>query len=67
KEVEFEWTDECEQALRHLKRALSEPPVLSCPDNEEVLYLYLSVASEAVSAALVRETPEGQKPVYFTS
>ncbi|MCI15269.1 maturase K, partial [Trifolium medium] len=46
---------------------LSEPPVLSRPDDEEILYLYLSVASEAVSAALVRETHEGQKPMYFTS
>ncbi|CAJ2665348.1 unnamed protein product [Trifolium pratense] len=67
KEAVFEWTDECEQALQHLKKALSEPPVLSRPDVEEVLYIYLSVASEAVSAALVRETTEGQKPVYFTS
>ncbi|CAJ2632149.1 unnamed protein product [Trifolium pratense] len=67
KEAIFEWTDECEQALQHLKKALSEPPVLSRPSDEEVLYLYLSVASEAVSAALIRETNEGQKPVYFTS
>ncbi|CAJ2629814.1 unnamed protein product [Trifolium pratense] len=67
KEAVFEWTDECEQALQHLKKALSEPPVLSRPSDEEVLYLYLSVASEAVSAALIRETNEGQKPVYFTS
>ncbi|MCI72972.1 hypothetical protein A2U01_0094236, partial [Trifolium medium] len=27
--------------------------------RREVLYLYLSVASEAVSAALIRETTEG--------
>ncbi|CAJ2638011.1 unnamed protein product [Trifolium pratense] len=67
KEAVFEWTDECEQALQHLKKALSEPLVLSRPDVEEVLYIYLSVASEAVRAALVRETTEGQKPVYFTS
>ncbi|CAJ2662984.1 unnamed protein product [Trifolium pratense] len=67
KEAVFEWTDECEQALQHLKKALSEPPVLSRPDVEEVLYIYLSVAAEAVSAALVRETTKGQKPVYFTS
>ncbi|MCI44756.1 hypothetical protein A2U01_0065995, partial [Trifolium medium] len=58
---------ECEQALQHLKKALSEPPVLSRPNDEEVLYLYLAVASEAVSAALIRETTEGQKLVYFTS
>ncbi|GAU42913.1 hypothetical protein TSUD_86510 [Trifolium subterraneum] len=67
KESAFEWTEECEQALQHLKRALSEPPVLSRPDVGEVLYLYLAVASEAVSATLIRETLEGQKPVYFTS
>ncbi|GAU34163.1 hypothetical protein TSUD_162630 [Trifolium subterraneum] len=67
KESAFEWTEECEQALQHLKKALSEPPVLSRPDVGEVLYLYLAVASEAVSATLIRETIEGQKPVYFTS
>ncbi|GAU50142.1 hypothetical protein TSUD_281220 [Trifolium subterraneum] len=58
---------ECEQALQHLKKALSEHPVLSRPNFGEVLYLYLAVASEAVSATLIRETLEGQKPVYFTS
>ncbi|PNX97955.1 maturase K [Trifolium pratense] len=67
KEVVFEWTNECEQALQHLKKALSEPPVLSRPNDEEVLYMYLFVASEAVSATTICETNEGQKPVYFTS
>ncbi|MCI36123.1 hypothetical protein A2U01_0057345 [Trifolium medium] len=67
KEYAFEWTEECEQALQHLKKALSEPPVLSRPNNEEVIYLYLAVASEAVSVVLIRETTEGQKLIYFTS
>jgi hypothetical protein len=31
------------------------------------MYLYLSVSFDAVSVVLVRETTEGQKPVYFTS
>ncbi|GAU50049.1 hypothetical protein TSUD_408450 [Trifolium subterraneum] len=52
KESAFEWTEECEQALPHLKKALPEPPVLSRPEEREVLYLYLTVASEAVSATL---------------
>ncbi|XP_050877934.1 uncharacterized protein LOC127081757 [Lathyrus oleraceus] len=42
-------------------------PVLSRPSEQETLYLYLSVATEAVSAVLIRETDEGQKPIYFTS
>ncbi|GAU30269.1 hypothetical protein TSUD_384900 [Trifolium subterraneum] len=67
KETNFEWTEECEGALQHLKRALSEPPVLTRPIEGEKLYLYLAVASEAISAVLIRETEQGQKPVYFVS
>ncbi|GAU48076.1 hypothetical protein TSUD_81360 [Trifolium subterraneum] len=67
KETTFEWTEECEGELQHLKRALSEPPVLTRPVEGEKLYLYLAVASEAISAVLIRETEQGQKPVYFVS
>ncbi|XP_058726285.1 uncharacterized protein LOC131597615 [Vicia villosa] len=67
KETTFEWTEECERALSHLKQALSSPPVLSRPKVGKTLYLYLAVAIEAVSTALICETPEGQKPIYFTS
>ncbi|XP_058734152.1 uncharacterized protein LOC131605870 [Vicia villosa] len=67
KEATFEWSEECEQALSHLKQVLSKPPVLSRPGDNEILYLYLAVSNEAVSAALIRETEDGQKSVYFTS
>ncbi|GAU47395.1 hypothetical protein TSUD_372840 [Trifolium subterraneum] len=67
KETTFKWIEECEGALQHLKRALSEPPVLTRPVEGEKLYLYLAVASEAISAVLIRETEQGQKPVYFVS
>ncbi|GAU18440.1 hypothetical protein TSUD_231770 [Trifolium subterraneum] len=62
KETTFEWTEECEGALQHLKRALSEPPVLTRPVEGEKLYLYLTVASEVISAVLIRETEQGQLP-----
>ncbi|GAU41791.1 hypothetical protein TSUD_379290 [Trifolium subterraneum] len=67
KETTFEWTEECEKALQHLKRALSEPPVLTRPVEGEKLYLYLAVALEAISAVLIRENEQGQKSVYFVS
>ncbi|GAU35417.1 hypothetical protein TSUD_375070 [Trifolium subterraneum] len=67
KETTFEWTEECEEALQHLKRAFFEPPVLIRPVVGEKIYLYLAVASEAISAVLIRETEQGQKPVYFVS
>jgi hypothetical protein len=53
KETTFDWTDECKTALKHLKSALSQPPVLSRPEEGETLYLYLAVSSEAVSAVIM--------------
>ncbi|XP_058762570.1 uncharacterized protein LOC131635951 [Vicia villosa] len=64
KETTFEWCEECEQALSHLKQVLLETPVLSRPGNDD---LYLAVSNEAVSAALIREADDGKKPIYFTS
>jgi len=66
-ETKFEWTDECETTLKHLKSALSQTPILSRPEEGEILYLYLAVSSEAVSAVLIKETSEEQKPTYFTN
>lgn len=66
-ETKFEWTDVCEASLKHIKETLSAPPVLSRPNQGKVLYLYLSVSSDAVSAVLVRETSEGHKLLYCTS
>src|ERR1044072_3056588 len=63
----FEWTDECEAAFRSLKTTLTKPPILTRPDKGEPLFLYLAVGDRAVSAALVKETSEGQRPIYFTS
>ena len=67
KEVAFDWTEECEKALIQLKQTLFQPPVLSRPDKKKILYLYLAVTAESISAALIRETREGPKPIYFTS
>ncbi|XP_061351287.1 uncharacterized protein LOC133296340 [Gastrolobium bilobum] len=54
--------------FQEFKRALSCPPVLTKTDIGEILYLYLAVGVEAISAALVREqNGEAQKLVYFIS
>lgn len=33
----------------------------------ETLYLYLDVAKEVLSAAIISEAEDGQKPIYFVS
>lgn len=63
----FEWRVECEKAFCELKEAISSPRILTRQDAGKTLYLYLAVVEEAISATLVRENTEGQKPVYFIS
>ena len=63
----FEWTDECQEAFKDLKKYLSSPPLLSPSKPREELYLYIAVSQAAVSATLVREEEGMQRPVYFIS
>jgi hypothetical protein len=63
----FVWSNECEEAFCQLKEYLANPPLISSPKEEEILYLYLAISPSAVSSVLVREESGVQKPVYFTS
>ncbi|CAA0836868.1 Unknown protein, partial [Striga hermonthica] len=63
----FEWTDECQKALKNIKDTLSRPPVLQKPKPDEMLYLYLGVSTSAVSAVLIREEETCQYPIYYVS
>ncbi|XP_070042955.1 uncharacterized protein [Nicotiana tomentosiformis] len=58
KKNNFEWTPECQQALKELKKYLSSPPLLSKPNEGETLLVYLAVSKVAVSAILVRGDEE---------
>ncbi|XP_038715980.1 uncharacterized protein LOC120009442 [Tripterygium wilfordii] len=67
KAKEFQWTEECQKAFEDLKKYLGRPPLLTCPKEGEVLYLYLATTDHAVSAVLLREEDKMQKPVYYVS
>ena len=49
----FEWTEECAITFQQLKEYLSRPPIVSSPEVDEVLFVYLVVASHAVSFVLM--------------
>uniref|UniRef100_A0A2N9IAX1 RNase H type-1 domain-containing protein n=1 Tax=Fagus sylvatica TaxID=28930 RepID=A0A2N9IAX1_FAGSY len=51
--------------LKGIKAYLSTPPCLSISHLGEQLFLYLAVSDHAVSAVLVREFGQEQKPVFF--
>jgi hypothetical protein len=66
----FSWTKEAEQVFQELKQHLVSLPILVAPEPGEPLYLYIVVATEAVSMVLVVERTaqedqvalEGQEP-----
>jgi hypothetical protein len=59
----FTWSEECEEAFNKLKEYLMNPPLLSQPTKEGILYLYLAVSP----STLIRKDMRVQKPMYFTS
>jgi ribonuclease HI len=67
KKRKFLWDEDCSAAFQGIKAYLSSPPCLSIPSPGEPLYLYLAVSEHAVSAVLVRETPNYQRPIFFIS
>ena len=54
-------------AFEDLKRYLSSPLLLSNPEPDEPLFLYLAVSEWAISAVLIRIKDTVQCPVYYTS
>ena len=63
----FEWTEECATAFQQLKDYLAQPPIMSSPEPEEVLFAYIAVAPYAVSLVLIRVDCGVQQPVYYVS
>ncbi|XP_057775328.1 uncharacterized protein LOC130994298 [Salvia miltiorrhiza] len=63
----FEWTEECEEALKQLKQYLTSPPLLAKLRNHRTLLVYLAVSDTAVSAVLVKEEEGKQSPIYYVS
>ncbi|KAL0284675.1 UNVERIFIED_CONTAM: Transposon Ty3-I Gag-Pol polyprotein [Sesamum radiatum] len=63
----FEWGTPCQLAFEELKAYLARLPLLVKPSPGETLYLYLSVAPQAVSSVLVREEEGKQLPIFYVS
>ena len=59
--------EECSSAFQQLKEYLSQPPIMSKPEEEEVLFTYIVVASHAVSLVLIWVDDGVQRPVYYVS
>ena len=49
----FEWTEKCALAFHQLKEYLSQLPIMSNPEVDEVLFTYIIVAPHVVSLVLI--------------
>ena len=58
----FAWTKECEEAFVKLKGHLASPPVLCKPQVATPLRLYFAITERAISAVLVHDQDQAQKP-----
>ena len=73
KSDKFEWNDNASRAFQELKEFLTTPPILTAPDDGEVLLLYIAATTRVVSTVLVVERNKPghvykvQRPVYFIS
>ena len=63
----FEWTEECAKAFQQFKDYLAQPPIMSSPESDEVLFPYIVVAPYAVSLVLIRVDNGIQQLVYYMS
>jgi len=69
----FSWTEEVDATFTQLKTFLTSPPVLTAPQPNEDLLLYIAATDRVVSTAMVVERDEPghvykvQRPVYFIS
>lgn len=63
----FEWTLECKEAFIQLKKYLSQSSLLSKPQPEEDLFLYLVVLDVTISVVLFREEKGVQLLIYYVS
>ena len=54
-------------AFQQLKEYLSQPPIMSSPEVDEVLFAYLAIASYAINFVLIRVDSGIQWSVYYVS
>ena len=54
-------------AFQELKQYLSNPPIMSSPVVDEVLFAYIAIALYAISLMLIQVDNGIQRPVYYVN
>ncbi|GKE75978.1 reverse transcriptase domain-containing protein, partial [Tanacetum coccineum] len=64
---EYRWTESAEKAFQEMKQCIMGLPFLTTPVKEEMLYVYLAAAMEAMSAVLLTERKGKQCLIHYVS
>ena len=67
KNVEFKWTDDCENAFNKLKHQLSAAPILRGPDWALPFHISSDASDTAIGAVLGQEENSLPYAIYFIS
>jgi hypothetical protein len=69
----FVWSEDADKAFTELKRFLASPPIMTAPQKDETLLIYIAVTNQVVSTTIVIEWEDAehaykvQRLVYFIS
>nr|GEU43933.1 hypothetical protein [Tanacetum cinerariifolium] len=64
---EYYWTESTKKAFQEMKQCIVRLPLLTTPVKEEMMYVYLAVETEAVSAVLLTERKRKQCLIHYVS
>ncbi|XP_020524395.1 uncharacterized protein LOC110007476 [Amborella trichopoda] len=63
KEVKFEWSDDCEASFQELKKRLTTAPILTLPEGNEDLVVYIDASHKELGCVLM----QGGKVIAYAS
>ena len=70
-QAKFIWSKDADNAFTELKRFLTSPQIMTAPQADETLLVYITATNRVVSMAIIIEHEETehaykvQRPVYF--
>ena len=68
KNIEFEWSDQCQKSFDKIKEYLTSEPILAIFDNLKPIYIYTDASIEGLGAVLKQPQSDGSPmPVAYLS
>lgn len=67
KDHKFEWNDETQKSFEELKQALTEPPILAMPTDDDLFILDTDASNESIGAVLSQRQSGEERVIAYAS